>query len=443
MLLLAVDDGGGTRRHREPTSPSTGGTRCASTPGWAGVRRRTAARWARRSSPDSGTTTSTAGTPTASSRVSPIGRSWRPPIWARSASLRGVGACGSAVARRSIRWVRLAKGFTNLLAKDPRTAPFRMVGMKPLSRCRYCQWPGRGEAGCGPSGDGARFARLRVGPHAGPPSSPEATDDDRARPLVKVLVAGASGFVGRAAVPRPRGRRAHGAGDDPAPGWLPRGRRAGAPATSRDPASLRTALDGCEVAYYLVHSLGDADFEQRDADGAARVRAGRGRRGRRPHRLPRRPRRRARTTCRRTCAAAARSSSCSATAGVPVTTLRAGIIVGHGGISWEMTRQLVEHLPAMVAPRWVRTRTQPIAVADVVRYLVGVLDVPGDGGPQLRHRRPGGARVPDDDAPGRRDRGPPDARRAGPAADARRCRRAGCPWSPTWTSRPGARSSTR
>src|SRR5213076_1083613 len=64
------------------------------------------------------------------------------------------------------------------------------------------------------------------------------------------------------------------------------------------------------------------------------------------------------------------------TGGVPVTTLRAGIIVGHGGISWEMTRQLVEHLPMMITPRWVRTMTQPIAVADVVRYLVAVLGMP-------------------------------------------------------------------
>ena len=62
--------------------------------------------------------------------------------------------------------------------------------------------------------------------------------------------------------------------------------------------------------------------------------------------------------------------------GVPVTVLRAGIIVGDGGISWEMTRQLVEHLPAMVTPRWVHTKTQPIAVADVIRYLVGVLETP-------------------------------------------------------------------
>ena len=67
-------------------------------------------------------------------------------------------------------------------------------------------------------------------------------------------------------------------------------------------------------------------------------------------------------------------------AGVPVTTLRAGIIIGHGGISWEITRQLVEHLPAMITPRWVRTRTQPIAVGDVIRYLVGVLEEPEAAG---------------------------------------------------------------
>ena len=76
--------------------------------------------------------------------------------------------------------------------------------------------------------------------------------------------------------------------------------------------------------------------------------------------------------------------------GVPVTVLRAGIIVGSGGISWEMTRQLVDHLPAMITPRWVGTNTQPIAVADVVRYLVGVLDEPAAqdrvfdiGGPEV------------------------------------------------------------
>ncbi len=63
-------------------------------------------------------------------------------------------------------------------------------------------------------------------------------------------------------------------------------------------------------------------------------------------------------------------------AGVPVTVLRAAIVVGHGGISWELTRQLVKNLPAMVVPKWASTMTQPIAVDDVVRYLAGVIDEP-------------------------------------------------------------------
>ncbi|MFC6344491.1 NADH-binding protein, partial [Nocardioides hankookensis] len=62
-------------------------------------------------------------------------------------------------------------------------------------------------------------------------------------------------------------------------------------------------------------------------------------------------------------------------AGVPVTVLRAAIVVGAGGISWEMTRQLVKNLPAMVVPKWASTLTQPIALDDVVRYLAGVVGV--------------------------------------------------------------------
>ncbi len=53
--------------------------------------------------------------------------------------------------------------------------------------------------------------------------------------------------------------------------------------------------------------------------------------------------------------------------------LRAAIVVGNGGISWELTRQLVKNLPAMVVPKWVSTRTQPIALDDVIRYLAGVV----------------------------------------------------------------------
>jgi uncharacterized protein YbjT (DUF2867 family) len=61
---------------------------------------------------------------------------------------------------------------------------------------------------------------------------------------------------------------------------------------------------------------------------------------------------------------------------VPVTELRAAVIIGSGSASFEMLRHLTEVLPVMVAPRWVSNRCQPIAVRDVLAYLVGVLDVP-------------------------------------------------------------------
>ena len=140
-----------------------------------------------------------------------------------------------------------------------------------------------------------------------------------------------------------------------------------------DPVSLGAALEGCDVAYYLVHSLSERDFAERDAAAARTFATAAAEAGLRrivylgglgddadnlsTHLRSRRE-----------------VETLLGTGGVPVTTLRAGIIVGHGGVSWEMTRQLVEHLPAMITPRWVRTRTQPVAVADVIRYLVGVLD---------------------------------------------------------------------
>src|SRR6202012_6063545 len=62
---------------------------------------------------------------------------------------------------------------------------------------------------------------------------------------------------------------------------------------------------------------------------------------------------------------------------VPVTALRAGIIVGSGSASFEIIRDLVEKLPLMVAPRWLKTRCQPIAIRNVIQYLNGVLDQQG------------------------------------------------------------------
>jgi uncharacterized protein YbjT (DUF2867 family) len=146
-----------------------------------------------------------------------------------------------------------------------------------------------------------------------------------------------------------------------------------------DVGSLRDALKGVEAAYYLVHSLDSADFKRRDADAArafARAAADAGLRrivylgglgddadALSDHLASRRE-----------------VERLLGETGVPVTVLRAGIVIGHGGTSWELTRQLVEHLPAMVTPRWVGTRTQPIAIADVVRYLAGVLDHPEAAG---------------------------------------------------------------
>ena len=144
-----------------------------------------------------------------------------------------------------------------------------------------------------------------------------------------------------------------------------------------DPDSLRAALDGCEVAYYLIHSLDRGDFVRRDAAGAVRfgkaaARAGVSRivylggLGATDDRLS------AHLRSRRDVELLLESG------GVPVTTLRAGIVIGHGGASWEMIHNIVERIPALAVPRWALTRTQPIAISDVIRYLVGVLAIADD-----------------------------------------------------------------
>src|SRR6478735_12549349 len=189
-----------------------------------------------------------------------------------------------------------------------------------------------------------------------------------------VLVTGATGFIGRRLVPElvDRGLKVRAMTRRPeaydGPGEAVGG-------DVHDRSSLSDPLAGVDAAVYLVHSLDDPDFERKDAEAArtfGRAAADAGVRqivylgglGADDEDLS------AHLRSRR------EVEGLLGEAGVPVTVLRAAIVVGQGGISWELTRQLVKNLPAMVVPRWVSTRTQPIAVDDVIRYLVGVSDRP-------------------------------------------------------------------
>ena len=77
--------------------------------------------------------------------------------------------------------------------------------------------------------------------------------------------------------------------------------------------------------------------------------------------------------------------------GVPVVEFRASIVIGAASLSFEMIRALVERLPAMICPRWVDTRTQPIAIDDVLAYLRAALDLADGQRRRVRNRRPRGA----------------------------------------------------
>jgi uncharacterized protein YbjT (DUF2867 family) len=138
-----------------------------------------------------------------------------------------------------------------------------------------------------------------------------------------------------------------------------------------DEQSVARAMEGAEVAYYLVHSLGKARFEERErrsADGFARAAEKVG-----LHQIvylgglgddadDLSPHLRSRRETEQRLAAGS----------VPVTTLRAGMVVGKGSAAFETIAALVDRLPAMILPRWAKTPTQPIALVDVVRYLSGV-----------------------------------------------------------------------
>ncbi|GAA0540074.1 SDR family oxidoreductase [Paractinoplanes ferrugineus] len=145
-----------------------------------------------------------------------------------------------------------------------------------------------------------------------------------------------------------------------------------------DSASLTAALDGVEVAYFLVHSLGRRDFEETDRRAASNFatacRAAGVRRiiylgGPEPP-----PGERASAHLR----SRTEVGRILLDSGVPTVVLRAPVIIGSGSASFEMLRYLTERLPIMVTPRWVRNRIQPIAVRDVMRYLIAAATMPAD-----------------------------------------------------------------
>ena len=144
-----------------------------------------------------------------------------------------------------------------------------------------------------------------------------------------------------------------------------------------DPISLASALAGIETAYYLVHSMGGArshDFESRDREAAGNF--GEAARAAGVRRIIYVGGLGAETGLSRHLRSRHETGEVLRASGVPVMELRSGIVIGAGSLSFELVRALVERLPVMTCPSWVRTPTQPIALADLIAYIVAALDVP-------------------------------------------------------------------
>ena len=202
---------------------------------------------------------------------------------------------------------------------------------------------------------------------------------------MNILVTGATGYIGGRLMPRllDLGHEIRVFARDPS-------RLRGHPWVTRvevaqgdvlKPETIPAAMEGIEVAYYLIHSMsqGEDDFSDRDrraaqAFGEAAYQAGvkriiyLGGLGNRDEALSHHLQSRHETgDVLREC-------------GVPVTEFRAAIIVGSGSISFEMIRYLTERLPIMITPRWVSTRCQPIAIRDVLAYMIAALEQPQSTG---------------------------------------------------------------
>ncbi|MGW5192084.1 SDR family oxidoreductase [Kribbella sp. NPDC004138] len=212
--------------------------------------------------------------------------------------------------------------------------------------------------------------------------------------MTRILVTGATGYIGGRLVPEllaagydVRVLARHPERLDTRP-W--RSQIEVVAGDASDPAVLTRALDCVDVAYYLIHSMGSGQqFEVRDrrtalAFGTACRESGVARivylGGLHPDD----------EDLSRHLGSRREVGEILLASGVPTTVLRAAVIIGSGSASFEMLRYLTERLPVMVTPRWLDTRIQPIAVRDVLRYLVGSAEMPPDvnrgfdiGGPDV------------------------------------------------------------
>lgn len=207
------------------------------------------------------------------------------------------------------------------------------------------------------------------------------TPTDRPLEGRRVLVTGATGYIGGLLVPRllVAGAQVRVLVRDQAKlrrrAWREDVEVAQGDATSAE--DLRAALTGVDVAYYLLHSMdGKGDFVERDAAlaetfAAAATEVGISRviylSGLHPE-----------GDLSAHLGSRVQVGEILLDSAVPAAVIQAGVVIGDGSASFDMLRHLAERLPAMVAPRWLRNRIQPIAVDDVLHYLVAAASLPAE-----------------------------------------------------------------